>query len=211
VGNRAVSERELPPYPVASRPPSPARGEGKKLGVNPQANRAKFKKLNAASRRRQCQASHSPLAGEGAQRVQSLGKRAARRLRAAMTDAEQALWRVLRSRQFEGHKFRRQAPLGPYIADFCCFEARLIIEVDGGQHSGSAADEGRDVWFEAQNFRVIRFWNHEVLSNIEGVAEKFTSMLVYPPLTRPASRRPSPASCRRHAAGIRGESKEEAS
>ena len=80
------------------------------------------------------------------------------------TLAEQALWRILRRRAFRGLKFRRQVPLGPYIADFACVEAKLIIEADGGQHGG-ARDEARDAWLQTSGFRVIRLWNSEVLEH----------------------------------------------
>ena len=86
-----------------------------------------------------------------------------------MTDAERKLWFALRDRRFAGFKFRRQVPIGPFIADFVCFEARLVIEVDGGQHADSIQDQRRDRWFAANKFRVMRFWNNEVRSNLEGV------------------------------------------
>lgn len=90
-------------------------------------------------------------------------------MRRSMTDAERKLWFALRDRRFAGFKFRRQVPLGYFIADFVCFEERLVIEVDGGQHADSLWDKRRDRWFAANRFRVMRFWNNEVLSNIEGV------------------------------------------
>jgi len=86
-----------------------------------------------------------------------------------MTDAERKVWYALRDRRFVQFKFRRQVPVGPYIADFVCFEARLVIELDGGQHAGSCRDKRRDRWFATNGFRVLRFWNNEVLLNIEGV------------------------------------------
>ena len=86
-----------------------------------------------------------------------------------MTDAERKLWYALRDRRFAQFKFRRQVPVGPFVADFVCFEARLVIEVDGGQHAESLPDKTRDRWFAANKFRVMRFWNNEVLSNLEGV------------------------------------------
>lgn len=87
-----------------------------------------------------------------------------------MTDAEKLLWRHLRMEQFGGYKFRRQHPLGNYIADFVCLEAVLVLEVDGGQHAESADnDEIRTQWLEAKGLHVMRFWNNEVLNNIEGV------------------------------------------
>jgi len=94
----------------------------------------------------------------------------AKELRQNMTDAEQLLWKQLRAQRFLGLKFRRQVPIGDYIADFACFEARLIIELDGGQHAEQEAQDGaRDAWLHAQGFAVLRFWNHEVLGNLEGV------------------------------------------
>jgi very-short-patch-repair endonuclease len=93
----------------------------------------------------------------------------ARSLRANITNAERKLWYALRDRRFAGYKFRRQVPVGPYIADFLCYSARLVIEVDGGQHAESARDARRDRWFAQNGFRVLRFWNNEVLQNLEGV------------------------------------------
>jgi very-short-patch-repair endonuclease len=96
----------------------------------------------------------------------------ARTLRKNSTDAEQRLWSRLRGRQLDGCRFRRQAPLGPYVADFVCFAARLVIEIDGGQHSWRAnEDAARTSWFEPNGFRVLRFWNNEVLGDLEGVLE----------------------------------------
>ena len=89
----------------------------------------------------------------------------ARHMRHDPTEAERVLWLALRGRRFLAWKFRRQAPVGPFIADFLCFEARLIVEVDGGQHAENPRDAERDRWFEANGFRVLRLWNHEVLSS----------------------------------------------
>src|SRR5713101_7206306 len=97
----------------------------------------------------------SPLAGEGAERrSREAGegeprtpRARARALRSRMTDAERKVWYALRDRRFAKVKFRRQVPIGPYIADFLCYEARLVIEVDGGQHVESASDARRDQWF----------------------------------------------------------------
>jgi len=94
----------------------------------------------------------------------------AKALRHTMTDAERHLWRVLRGSQLDGHKFRRQAPVGPFIVDFVCFDWQLVVEVDGGQHAVHAEqDRQRTAWLESQGFTVVRFWNHEVLGNLEGV------------------------------------------
>lgn len=92
-----------------------------------------------------------------------------RTLRAPMTEAEQRLWRHLRAHRLNGEKFRRQRPIGPYIVDFVHFGSRLVIEADGGQHNGSAADAQRDAWLSAQGFRVLRFWNTEILRDTEAV------------------------------------------
>jgi very-short-patch-repair endonuclease len=94
---------------------------------------------------------------------------AARRLRKNSTFAERKLWKYLRSRSLGGFKFVRQEPIGPYIADFVCREKRLIVEVDGGQHATDPRDAIRDRWLNAHRYRVLRFWNNEVLGNIEGV------------------------------------------
>lgn len=81
---------------------------------------------------------------------------------------ERLLWRHLKAKRFDGHKFRRQGPVGSYIADFICFEKKLIIEVDGGQHAvHDEKDIERDAWFERQGFTVLRFWNNDALSNKE--------------------------------------------
>ena len=85
----------------------------------------------------------------------------ARSLRRDMTDAEKSVWRILRLYQIDGHRFRRQVPLGRYIADFVCHDARLVIEIDGGQHQGSAPQEAeRTRFLQDQGYRVLRFWNN---------------------------------------------------
>ena len=94
----------------------------------------------------------------------------ARQLRKNLTDTERALWKLLRERQMHGFKFRRQAPLGRYVVDFVCFEAKLVIEVDGGQHAQRmATDEWRTAWLHSQGFEVLRFWDNEVLGTLDGV------------------------------------------
>ena len=96
----------------------------------------------------------------------------ARSLRRNSTDAERLLWQRLRNRQVDGLKFRRQAPIGPYVADFFCLKRNLIVEVDGGRHATAQdRDAARTAWLEARGYRVIRFWNNEVIGNIEGVVE----------------------------------------
>src|SRR5690606_34887613 len=93
----------------------------------------------------------------------------AKHLRSNMTDAEHLLWRHLRAHRLAGQKFRRQQPLGPYVVDFVHFGARLIVEADGGQHSGCGRDVQRDEWLRNQGFRILRFWNNEILLNTEQV------------------------------------------
>jgi BirA family biotin operon repressor/biotin-[acetyl-CoA-carboxylase] ligase len=93
----------------------------------------------------------------------------ARNLRNNATEAEQRLWLHLRASRFEGAKFTRQFPIGNFIADFACRSLRIAIELDGGQHSDSPTDANRTRIIEAHGYRVIRFWNNEVLGNIDGV------------------------------------------
>lgn len=96
----------------------------------------------------------------------------ARCLRTEMTEAEKALWWQLRDRRLAGFKFRRQLPVGPFFADFACWQAKLIVEVDGGQHAERVFyDQQRTRFLERQGFTVIRFWNDEVLHNWEGVRQ----------------------------------------
>jgi very-short-patch-repair endonuclease len=101
----------------------------------------------------------------------------ARTMRKDATDAEARLWQALKGRQLEGFKFKRQVPLKGYIVDFVCFEARLIVEVDGSQHAESAADAVRDAAFAADGFRTLRFWNDDVLRNIDGLCAEVLMML----------------------------------
>ncbi|MEK6777082.1 MAG: DUF559 domain-containing protein [bacterium] len=92
----------------------------------------------------------------------------AKSLRRHSTDTEQLLWQCLRAKRFEGFKFRRQQPIGKYIVDFVCFEKKIVIELDGGQHAYSSErqkDHERDTWFKAQGFKVLWFWDNEVLTN----------------------------------------------
>jgi very-short-patch-repair endonuclease len=96
----------------------------------------------------------------------------ARRMRRDMSDAERRLWNKLRDLNGQGFHFRQQAPIGPYIADFCDHTAKLVVEVDGAQHGepkGLAMDRRRTRWLESQGYRVLRFWIHEPLVNMAGV------------------------------------------
>ncbi len=100
-----------------------------------------------------------------------------------MTDAERALWGVLRSRQLQGFKFRRQHPIGKFVVDFVCLERKLILELDGGHHAEQIeADAERTAFLESLGFRVLRFWNNEVLTELEGVAQQVLSTLTPTPL-----------------------------
>jgi very-short-patch-repair endonuclease len=100
-----------------------------------------------------------------------------RRLRRDATDAERRLWYRLRSRQIDGAKFVRQEPIGRYIVDFVCREQRLIVELDGGQHATDKRDAAREGWLSERGYRVMRFWNNDVLSNTQGVLESIAAAL----------------------------------
>ena len=108
----------------------------------------------------------------------------ARRLRSDPTEVERHLWHVLRAKSLVV-KFRRQAVIGRYIVDFVCFEKKLVIEVDGGQHDQSRRDILRDEWLRGQGFEILRFWNNDVLANLEGVFQKVEERLKSPSLTLP--------------------------
>lgn len=113
----------------------------------------------------------------------------ARRLRREQTDTERTLWRALRSPQLSGLKFRRQHPIGPYIVDFCCLTLKLAIELDGGQHAEQAdADNRRSHDLAQAGYRVLRFWNHEVLMNLEGVLERIAEAAGPSPQPSPGGR-----------------------
>ncbi|MNF64171.1 hypothetical protein D3C85_795180 [compost metagenome] len=108
-------------------------------------------------------------------------KHNAKQLRSNMTDAERHLWYFLRGHRFLGLKFKRQKPMGRYIVDFICLERRLVIELDGGQHQEQVAqDAERDRWLTEQGYRVLRFWNHEVLGETEAVLETMRRALSEP-------------------------------
>ncbi len=111
----------------------------------------------------------------------------AKSLRQNMTDAEQLLWKHLCAHRLSVQKFRRQQPIGPYIVDFVHYRAKLIIECDGGQYNGSPRDQRRDRWLEAQGFKILRFWNHDILNQTESVLH-----VLYDAIT-PLSPNPSPA------------------
>jgi len=102
----------------------------------------------------------------------------ARGLRKKPTECEQALWKHLRMRQLDGYKFHRQQPIGQYIVDFVSFGGRVVVELDGGQHSQQMDyDSKRTAWLEAQGYRVLRFWNNQVLQEIEAVKAIVSNVL----------------------------------
>jgi very-short-patch-repair endonuclease len=106
--------------------------------------------------------------------ISSFRRETAKRLRANTTNAEAILWRHLRQLETRGTHFRRQVPIGPYVADFACLAARLIIEIDGSHHGEDDTkkrDEKRSQWLEAEGYRVIRFWNNDVTQHTEGVLD----------------------------------------
>jgi very-short-patch-repair endonuclease len=116
----------------------------------------------------------------------------ARTLRKTATTAEQSLWHHLRNRQLSGHKFRRQVPIGAFVADFACVEAKLVLEVDGGQHyqvAGLASDAARTRWLSERGWTVLRFGNHEVWNEMDGVLRVVLTWLE----EHPPSPQPSPA------------------
>ncbi|MFC4292112.1 endonuclease domain-containing protein [Sphingorhabdus arenilitoris] len=151
----------------------------------------------------------SPLAGEEGARAEGVGGRGCgcytpdhqlharhalmtertKAMRGEPTEAEKRLWSILRGKRLAGSKWRNQVNFEDrYIADFVCFQRRLIVEADGGQHSENSYDEQRDRWFEAQGFRVLRFWNNDILSNSEGV----TSIILAALETTPSPQTPLP-------------------
>jgi very-short-patch-repair endonuclease len=130
----------------------------------------------------------SPLAGEEGARAEGVGRRGgrgdyltlAKQMRSDPTEAEQKLWSIVRGKRLNGWKFKRQEQIGDYIADFICFSARLIVEADGSQHADNAGDRDRDAYFSAQGFRVLRFWNNNILANPDGVTTALLAALESP-------------------------------
>ena len=114
----------------------------------------------------------------------------ARQLRRSSTEAERRLWFLLRNRRVLGHKFRRQVSLGPYVVDFVCFEQRLVIEADGGQHATQRAhDEARTAFLESNGYRVLRFWNNEILTDTDAVLQVVVEALRATPSPQPSPSR----------------------
>ena len=117
----------------------------------------------------------------------------ARALRKSMSDAERKLWRGLRGKRIEGARFRRQHPLGKFIVDFVCLERRLVVEVDGGQHTEDdhiATDARRDRWLAAEGYRVMRVSTTDVYTNTAGVLDTIWATLQELPSARPKPHRP---------------------
>ena len=114
----------------------------------------------------------------------------AKALRSNQTEAEQRLWYRLRAHRFMGLKFKRQKPMGCYIVDFVCLEHRLIIELDGGQHAEQVAyDQHRDAWLRSQGYTILRFWNNDVMQQLEGVLEQIRCAVTLSPDPSPTSGR----------------------
>jgi very-short-patch-repair endonuclease len=101
----------------------------------------------------------------------------ARKLRRNQTDAERLLWSRLRDRLLANAKIRRQTPIAGYVADFVCEDAKLIVEVDGGQHAENERDDERTAVLEASGYRLLRFWNNDVMANLDGVLQRIVEML----------------------------------
>jgi very-short-patch-repair endonuclease len=103
--------------------------------------------------------------------MQRVGVGRAKALRRRMTDAERRFWYAVRDRRLGGYKFKRQVPVGRWVADFACLEAGLVVEIDGGQHAESERDAKRDIDLKDRGFLVVRYWNIEVLQNLAGVLD----------------------------------------
>ena len=184
------------PHPFASQPPSPSRGEGKRERVADTAAGVGSQTVQDARvwhKLSKPRSQPSPLEGEGGPATPGPGegsstvvKRArpewrqtktrrlrpfAKRMRSAPTDAEAKMWALLRSRRLADFKFRRQVPVGRYIADFLCPAKKLIVELDGSQHAESATDAERDSWLGEQGFCVLRIWNFDLFERPDSVCE----------------------------------------
>ena len=121
-----------------------------------------------------------PLEGGGRRVGVKELRHTARGLRKRSTYTEAYLWRHLKNRQMEGFKFRRQQPIGRYVVDFVSLEKRLVIEVDGGQHASDSDDKIRDEWLRDEGYKVLRFWDNEVFSNLGGVLDIIRNALLTP-------------------------------
>ena len=120
-------------------------------------------------------------------RVNPVTTTRARSLRSAMTDAERLLWYAIRGKQLNNHRFRRQHPIGNYIVDFACLKQNIVIELDGGQHQDQFEyDERRSAYLQAHGWQVLRFWNNDVLNNLDGVLAVIADKLTNTPLSQPS-------------------------
>ncbi len=120
-------------------------------------------------------------------RIRPLATARARSLRSSMTDVERLLWQALRASQLNGHRFRRQHPIGKYIADFACIERQIVIELDGGQHQEQLEyDEQRTELLKKHCWQVLRFWNNDVLNNLDGVLTVIAERLEISPPSQPS-------------------------
>jgi very-short-patch-repair endonuclease len=149
--------------------------------------------------------SPSPLAGEGTRPRSGRGGEGlvlptreellarAKWMRANPTEAEKRIWALLRAKRLEGFKFKRQLIIYPYIADFVCLGRRVIVEADGSQHAESTGDARRDAWLDSQGFRVLRFWNNQILAESEAVVAAIHDALTAPLPSPPSAALPSPA------------------
>ncbi|MDP2294141.1 MAG: endonuclease domain-containing protein [Pseudolabrys sp.] len=124
--------------------------------------------------------------------VSTFKRKQAKNLRHALTDAEHKLWWLLRSRQLEATKFRRQVPLGSWVVDFVSFEQMLIVEADGSQHMECQRDKARDIDLQNRGFRILRFWNGDILGNSKGGLQQILESIERSPSPRGLRPRPSP-------------------
>lgn len=134
--------------------------------TNPEHSEGSLENLGEGWRNRKTMARYTPEA-----------LKRAKQLRRELTLQERLLWSRLRNRQLGNYKFRKQQPLGPFIADFVCQEVKLVVEADGSQHNDSCHDAGRDRWTQQQGYTVLRFWNNEVNENLDGVLEAILNIL----------------------------------
>ena len=134
----------------------------------------------------------SPLSLREGARGRGKATLRSRALRKQSTEAEKLLWQKLRRKQFHGLRFHRQFPLGPYFGDFVCLPARLVIEIDGGQHAEGAQadhDKRRTDWLRTENFRVLRFWNPDIFENMDGVLDMIDAAMREAPVPLSPSRK----------------------
>ena len=188
VGGEAVRRGVSTPHPAASRPPSPARGEGEARSIGGEEltvareTETEVPHAQPSPLAGEGGAPHSGAPGEGTPRKKRTARKVpepiafARQLRKTPTDAEEVLWQMLRSQPFRQAKFRRQVPIGPFVADFLSHSAKVVIEADGPVHD-AAKDARRDSWFVERGWRVLRFSNRQVLTNSRHVTDSILSVI----------------------------------